>query len=99
MMIVKEESGEDVTDKVVEVVAGSNNIKFTAVSSSPNPFDGTEPKWTFRAEEETLPFGVKQSDFCLTFDSILMSKEQLGNYSISLGNFTKSFQLDIIEGT
>lgn len=91
MIIVKE--GVDVTDKVVEVAAGSTNIKFTAKSSKPNPFEGTEPQWSF-SEGAELPFAVEQSEFCLTFTSILKSKEQRGNYSISIGNFTTSFQLN-----
>ena len=92
---------EDITDTVVEVVADSGSVKFIVEHSSPNPFEDTESLWTFsEGDNGRLPFGVEQSGLCLTFESIFPTKEQGGNYSISFGNFTKSFQLDVVvEGT
>lgn len=88
---------EDLADTVVEVVAGSGSVKFIVEHSSPNPFEDAESRWTFsEGNDGDLPFGVKQSGLCLTFESLFPTKEQVGNYSISFGNFTKSFQLDVI---
>lgn len=93
---MSQDGGEatDVTDQVVELAMGSTNIEFTAIVSTPNPFEGTKPVWTFN-EQDGLPFAIDQSGYSLTFNSILQSKEQHGNYSVSLGNLSTSFRLHV----
>lgn len=97
-----DEEATTVTNQVVELAIGSSNIEFTAVSSTPNPFKDTKPVWTFNEKDgESLPFAIEvsQSGYSLTFNSILRTMEQNGNYSIKLGNYTTRFQLHVLEGT
>lgn len=97
LTIFKEESndniGMDVTNKTVILSIQSTNIKFRAMSSTPNPFlNKMEPEWIF-SKTGTLPHAVQQSSYMLTFDSILRSREQEGTYTITFGNYTASFTL------
>ena len=95
LTIVSQESdggvSKDITNATVTVLQEAKNHVITAISTPPNPFPDVEPTWTFRDE---LPFGVEANGFQLTFTTILKSQEQEGNYSITFGNYSASFQLE-----
>ena len=89
----------DVTNQVHvhTITADSLNmdIKFEAVPSTPNPFEGMTPVWSHGVVNGDLPYGVKQEGSSITFDTIYESKEQSGTYYASFGNYTESFRLDV----
>lgn len=87
---------EDVTNKTATVKMGAKNVVFQAITTAPNPFENIDFEWTFTGTNgmTALPHAVKNGQL-LTFNTILRSKEQEGNYTILFGNFSASFTLDI----
>jgi hypothetical protein len=95
--ILRTDSNEDISGTVLELVAGSKSITFTVEHSTPNPFEGVTANWTFSgAEDKRLPFGVRQQKLNLIFDTIHDTNQQPGNYSITFGDLTVSFELVIM---
>ncbi len=82
----------DITNRTLTLEWGKVNHMITAESMPANPFAGEEPRWSFNNGD--LPYGVEASGFSLKFKTILRSQIQEGNYSISIGNFSTSFQLE-----
>ena len=86
---------EDITNKTVSVSAAAENIRFMAVSSTPNPFPYLIPAWEFQDGQKPLVRSVQQIGLDLEFSTILDSREQEGTYSISFGNYSVHFQLQV----
>lgn len=87
-----EEGEQDVTNTSITVSFESRNVKFQAITSTPNPFPDLVPEWYFEGKKE-LPHGLQQRGLELSFMTIFRSNEQIGTYSITVGNFSAFFQL------
>lgn len=94
MQISGQEGGEDITNRTVTIAAGTTNVKFTAVSSEPNPFLHLPVQWLLDNGERPLPHMVEQEEYALTFSTIWQTENQEGNYSFSVGNYSASFLLE-----
>lgn len=95
-MIVNED-GIDIAHDMDSVLASSTDmdITFQAVPSTPNPYKDMALEWSYGEENDMLPYGVRQEESFLIFATIFESKEQSGTYSVSFGNYTESFRLDV----
>lgn len=88
--------GIDITNQIIELPVGARNIWINAKISTPNPFKSEIPTWKFR-DSDSFPHGIELSGSNMKFTAILQSKEQVGNYTVSIGDYEAFFTL-LVQG-
>jgi len=95
--MISKNTTKDVTNSYVTLVRESKDIVFRAIPTHKSLFNENEIRWHFMGKNDrtVLPSGVKVGldRLSLTFNTILNTEEQAGNYTISFGGYKTSFTL------
>ncbi len=88
-------STQDVTNSSVTLAKGSNGIVVDVIPTPKNMFDDSQIRWDFMGKNDrrSLPAGLMVEKLKLTFNTILNTEEQEGNYTITFGKFSASFMV------
>ena len=95
--MVSTNTTKDVTNSSVTLVKGSKDVVFRAIPTHKSLFSEAEVQWYFvgKNDRTVIPVGVMVGldKLSLTFNTILNTEEQEGNYTITFGDYSTSFML------
>ena len=85
----------DVTNSSVTLTKGSTGIAFEVIPTPKDLFKDDEIRWEFMGTNQrtAIPAGLMVEKLKITFNTILNTEEQEGNYTISFGDHSTSFKL------